>query len=336
MKRFTQLWKLAVAGLMLLSCGAPTAQAAQKVRWYVPMGYASLGVNYHRVYDAFNSMVKGVAQKTGYDGSLEILHSHELAMKRGKPGNVVAMDEAMRLTREKKAELIYLYPEEYMLHDVLRQQLTPFLGWTVKGQTYGQACLFVDKRRGLKGVAALKGKRLNGLTDYVTVRRLLFEGGVNEPLEKFFGGFDFHANPAVALEKLLKGETDAAYMGWQKWLFVQKQKPEFKNAGPLVCRPGEPMVFLATRRDMPPAVLDKLAQVLANAHRDPSFATVRWFFLAFQGSLFRTPPDYLKQYEAAFEDARKRGWATEAKRWFDTSAPARFKAWAKTHPQPGD
>ncbi len=320
----TALW-----AVVAVARAAETPARMEKLIISAPLGASSMGIDHQRLADTFTRLFDAASKKTGTRVTLDILPSYELQEERGEYGNIVQVKESIKRLKEKKVDIVYMYAEDYFLHDELHGLVRPLTSWSQHKKKYGKACLFAREERGFKKAADLKGTSVNNLKDYVTVRHLLFENGVDQPLTDFFGSFQFTMNPLEALDNLVTGKVDVVYLTWQKWLLAGRQKPEYKQVAPVVCVEEQPLVVLAARKDLAPEELEVFMTVMLNAHRDRDFATLKWFFMAFDGQFFRLDDSYLKGFADMFAQAKKRGWKKEALHWFNTESPKRFKAWLK-------
>ena len=307
---------------------ASVAQAAT-LRFSIPTGENSLGKD--QMAQTLQKMFSVVQKKTSVTLVLDPLTAYGISRKEGLPGHMIRLREYLKRLKAGTTDIVGVTAEEYFTHDALRALVTPAFAWSVNHQKFGKECLYVKKGSGITHVKQLQGKTITGLTSYQTVRRLLWENGVDMPLKKFFGKFAYIDDPMEQYQSLLAGKVDTFHDTWQGWSFYKNMKPQFKDVTPLAClKDPQPMVFFGLRKNADKAAAQKVGDYLITAHRDPEMASAKWFFLDFLGEFFKVDNTYLAASAKTFEDNRKRGWMKEAQLWHTQDSPALFKLFLKS------
>lgn len=312
--------------LFLLAVTLASAQAAS-LRFSIPTG--ENGVGKQQMAQTLQKIFDVVKQKTTVELILDPVYAYTISKQKGIPGHLIRLAEYVSRLKANKTDIVGITAEEYFTNPSLKNLVDPGFTWSVSQQKYGNECLYVNADGPIKSVKDLKGKNITGLTSYLTVRRLLFDNRVNVPLAKFFGKFSFIDDPMQQYQALVDGKVDVFHDTFQGWYFYKSQKPAFKKVKPLVCLKNQPLVFFALRKGADHAVADKVLNYLTIAHKDPAMGAARWFFLAFNGSFFKFGMEYLADYAKFYQDAEKRGWVAEAKKWHAQDSPGYFKAWLK-------
>ncbi len=297
------------------------------LRFTVPAGEHSM--DREQTLKSLSILTGHLYQKTGVRLVLDPVAAYSVARQKGLPGNLVRINEIKRRLKARLTDIVPLTAEEYFLHNDLRQSAIPFMTWTVKGQPLGQECLYVSAKKGYTHPRQLKGKIVSGVSSYITIRQILAGAGVNAPLWKFFGSFTFEDDPKTQYQSLVDGKVDVLHDTWQGYTYTRALKGAFRDIHPLACLKQQPLVMLSLRKGVSMPVAKKIGDYLLSAHRDPGLGPAKWFFVAFQGQFVYLPPDYLKNYAAAFETARKNGWVKEARQWQQQFAPVFFRQWLR-------
>ncbi len=317
--------------VILTALAAPLAVSAEfpTLRFSIPAGEQS--DDRDQTIKSLRQMFDMVKKRTGVRVVVDPVAAYTVAEQQGRPGHVIRMEKLMSRLQSGETDIVPLTAEEYLTRPGLKELVDPYLSWTVGGRHYGKECLYVHAETGPKTVEGLRGGRVGSLTSYVTVRRLLHQEGVDEPLERFFGSFSFEGEPADLYQKVASGEMTAFHDTYQGWYYYRQiHANAASKVKPLACLDKEPLVFMALRRGADRTAADTVARYTLKAHRDPDLGTARWFFVAFEGKFFRLPDDYFTAYEKKMAGARRRGWVREALRWHTETAPRLYKEWQRT------
>ncbi len=322
-------WCLGVLALALL-WAAPPAQAAQLVM-SVTIDTDSTGVKKNQLADTFNKLFSVINAKTGITMVLDALPGYTEGRKRGVFGNVVYLEEMVKRLKAKKTDIVLLSAEDYYLWPGMKDLVIPFASWTVAGKQFGRECLYASPKSGIKTAKDLKGKSIDGLKDYFTVRHILFKNGVDAPLKNFFGRFDFQSNTELSVEAMMQGKLDTVLINHQLAFYLSSIKPAYRALVPVACAENMPLYMIMIRKGADMNMINKLAPLLWTAHRDPSFAPIKWFFLAFKGAFFKLDANYLASFKPVLAQGQAKGWAKETMDWHKVQMPALYKKYISTH-----
>lgn len=320
--------------LLLLAVLASTgaAHAAAPLRFALPVESDTAGLKKSQLTDTFRKLFEAIEKKTGIKIVLDEVPAYALGRKMGIYGHRVYNQELVKRLKSKTVDILLLNAEDYFLHPGFKEMVQPYASWTVAGKQYGQECLFVSPKSGIKTAQDLKGKTIGGMTAYVTIRYMLFQKGVDMPLTKFFGGFSYENNSEEAIKELFTGKSHVTQLNHQLAYYLKGLNAQNRSIVPVVCADNTPLYMVGVRKGLDPNMLKTLGALLVTADRDPSMASVKWFFLAFRGKFFILPPNYLDGMAKIVATAKQKGWVKESDAWHNQQSPALFKAWAKKNP----
>lgn len=311
---------------------ASRAGAVETLRFALPVESDTAGLKKNQLVDTFKKLFASIEKKTGVKIILDEVPAYALGRKLGIYGHRVYNQEIMKRIKAKQVDVFLYNAEDYFLFPGFVEQTTPFASWTVAGKQYGSECLYVSPKSGIKSAANLKGKAIGGLTSYVTIRQMLAQKGVDMPLTKFFGQFNYEPNSEAAIKELYSGKSATTHLNHQLKFYLSGLNAQNRGLVPIACADNMPLYMVAHRKGINPKTLQTLGALLITADRDPSLAQIKWFFLAFRGKFFLLPPTYLDGFKKVIATAKAKGWVKEAEVWHNQQSPAFFKQWMKKNP----
>ena len=318
-----------------LTCALALAQggAARAETYRMVIGTAKdmSGVSKDSLTQSLQSLFDIVKKKTGIEVKLEYVGAYADTTKR-KYGGSFVNEEILRRFKAGTGDFAFWGPDSLHKAEMAGLKLLPLASFTVNHKKLGEECIYVKKGGLYQKAADLKGKKINNATAYLEVRQALFNAGVNMPLDKFFGEFQFNSNWSASMDEVLAGKLDAVYLGYSLYYFSMKQKPVYRNLVPIACTNNYPMMMLVMRPGLDQKKFDNVKMILANAHRDPEFRPFKWFFMAINGEFFTVPPDYLDGYRKMLQAAAARGWLKEQQAWDNGGMTALWKKWLAKKP----
>jgi ABC-type nitrate/sulfonate/bicarbonate transport system substrate-binding protein len=216
--------------------------------------------------------------------------------------------------KSKKVDVSFLSGVDYA--NYLRsghKDATPIFQLSMSKKTVYNGCLYARKGEA-KSLADLRGKKLG--TAYVRpVRLIMFKNGVNEPIEKFFGGVSFipDAPPTAMVDALEKKKIDAFYV-IETSIFVAGYTAK-KNLtwGPVACTEYDASPIFIARKDVDPNMVQKLQATVINSVKDPAFAQFQFAFKMVDGRFLPFDEKGFQKIAAVNDLVVKNGWDKEEK-----------------------
>ncbi len=180
----------------------------------------------------------------------------------------------------------------------MREKFPPLMGIMVNGKKNMNYCYYVRKSDNIKSIDQLRGKTFSTYT-YIDGRYLLYKAGIDEPLDKFFGKVVYNLGVAPEYMKALVDKKIDTFDTWDFMVETARSvDPKFKDIVPLACNEFGMNSFMIYRKDLDPAVIDKLRKAALNWKKDPRFSNVKMFFVAVKGDVFvPTEKDFQLSYD---------------------------------------
>jgi len=257
----------------------------------------------NNLVNMLQNLTKIIGKKMGVDLKMETV-----TYKTGQK----AIDAVLKEMKSGRADLGYIFGLEYAEYKKAGgKDLAPFFTLGINNSTVMRVCMYTRKGE-FHNVAELKGKRWGG-KHYMIARYLLYKNNFNVPLEKFFGSLTYIPDTPISnlINALKAGKVDAI----SSYESVVKLSGELnkKDAGfePLTCDDYESSWLFVARQGFPADKIQRIKEIVLNAHKDPDFASFKFAFQMVNGHFLPIDDKAMKQNQYLESLSSKGGWRKE-------------------------
>lgn len=226
--------------------------------------------------------------------------------------------DAMTKLMKKEVDFVGFSGDWYgKFNENSRKKFPIFFGIEFEKKKDSKYCMYVRKSDNIKTVEQLRGKKLGGWI-FKDTRYLLYKAGINEPLQKFFGGFVYKTSPfAVFMEDLVEKRIDT----FSSWEFNVKTSlgndPRFADITSVGCDYYALNPFVLYRGDIDPELIKKAQSAIFNWKKDKRFKSVSGLLYAINGGVVPFTEADMKHTLEIEELVQKGKWEDERKALID-------------------
>lgn len=222
------------------------------------------------------------------------------------------VDRIVNEFRNKKADVSYIYGIDYVQYQKSGgKDFIPLFTLTMDKSSLMRECIYVRKGD-VATPADLKGKKWVA-AHLIPTRYLLYQKGIDEPLEKFFSSIDYMSDAPLGkmVEKLNNKEIDA-FTTYSIIMRISGEETKKDSVvEPLFCDIYDHTWIFVARNDVSPQFVEKIRKIMLNAHKDRDFDTFKFAFQIIDGRFVQIDPDALEKIGKVADVINKKGWKKE-------------------------
>lgn len=251
-----------------------------------------------------------IEEKTGLSFDYEIVGSTKHTQK-----------DAMDLALERLKESGDLSWMDYRHFKEARRRgiaLQPAAIFTTGGKTSSKECLYVDMDKSYREFKDLRGKRITGgyLLDWIGIRALLHENGIDEPPDEFFGNLIPVKTYATSLRGTLGGGIDTFFMSDSLFAVIKTSVPSSDRFVPLACTDVfHNSIFPVYRESIDPKSVEKMKEIFFSVQNYPDMGIVATLMKQLNIRFIEATPEIMKQFEEEHQKTIKNGWFEESEEY---------------------
>lgn len=193
-------------------------------------------------------------------------------------------------------------------------------------------CIYVLNESGFKTINDLRGKRANGgpNIDWVGMRLILYEKGIDEPPDKFFGELIPMSTFFAALNGLLLNRIDTFALAEPVFNVLKGGNPNYAKIKPLACSKSSPNTLIPIyRKNLDEKIVDTFRSILLNCDKDPDMAVVRPFIQAAKIRFVLPEAATVAEIDKRYKLVVGKGWIAEQKKYLAEYQKTALKKAAK-------
>jgi ABC-type phosphate/phosphonate transport system substrate-binding protein len=216
-----------------------------------------------------------------------------------------------------KPDFAFMGIEHVMKLKELGLDMEPLVLASMLGKPGMQICIYTMKD--YKDVKSLRGVSVNlygGGTynaAHMALRNLLYENGVDIPLEDFFGDIYRVPYEGSNFQALILGKVQVVVEGDWNYKFYGMKLPQAKSIKTLACTVEYPAVGIFMRKGIDPDDVAKLKNYLKKIHKNAMLKELRTLVIAMKIQFVDPDPELMKRVDILYRESVEKGWCKEAK-----------------------
>ncbi|MFH1540158.1 MAG: PhnD/SsuA/transferrin family substrate-binding protein [bacterium] len=288
-----------------------SAEEKKKLLFIAPtFNIEGVGYSIDSIKEIGENLLPVIEKKTGLSFDYEIVGSTKHTQND-------AMDLALERLK-KGGDLSWM---DYRHFKEARRQgipLQPVAIFTTGGKITGKECLYVDTDKTYRKVEDLRDKRITGgyLMDWIGIRALLHENGIDERPDDFFEALIPVKTYTASLRGTLGGYIDTFFMLDSLFGVIKTSVPSSDKFAPLVCTDvSHNIVFPVYREGIDPEAVGKMKEIFFNVQDDPDMGIVAALMKQLNIYFIEATPEIMKQFEEEHQKTIKNGWFEEGEQY---------------------
>ena len=225
-----------------------------------------------------------------------------------------------------EADLTLIGSTNYLLMEKeLNKYFIPAFTIVFNNSKYADECLWVLEDSKFKTVEDLRGATWGNSVIYPT-RTILYDNGIDEPVDKFFGKTIFNEDAPLtnSVQALGSGKIDV-FAANRHHLAIggggSVPGTGGKDAKPvkyrdLVCMEGELHWTFGFNKDVPEDVRTKITKLFVTAHKNKAFQKFQFMFMAIKGGFARIEDGDYDRTREIVKLIKDGGWDKEQEAHF--------------------
>jgi len=237
-------------------------------------------------------------------------------------------DNTLKLVVDKfksgEADISFIYGNEYAQYlDSGEDVFVPMFVLSVAKQIVLPVCIYTRKGE-YDSIDQLRGKAF-GTSNYKPVRYLLYQAGIDEHLDDFFGEVKYISDSPVSniIDPLVNNEIDA-FLAYDSVIriggYYTKKSTPFE---PLVCEDYDHTWIFIARKGVDPDIIEKLTKIMVKSDKDPDFAKFQFAFKMVDGKFYPFQEKYFEKAREVYKIIKKNGWMKEEKEFYNKYLPGK-------------
>ena len=287
----------------------PEDEFTGKIRIIAPMSEKVVGGGFSKLLE---DIIAVLEKETGRD-----FEYFEVGYRTGDNDGLIVYNAF----KNNEADFGYVSSIEYLLaEDEWSQIMIPAFTMVFNGSKEHSDCLYVREDSDYQTVEDLRGSKWGSSRVYPT-RMLLYENGIDEPLDEFFGEALFIDDAPVihSIQALQKGEVDAVTINKHHLVIgggasvpgQEKQETLNVKYRELTCNRGEQHWIFVFHKKVPKEIRDELTKLMVRAHKDDAFAAFKFVFMALKGGFAPLAEKDLDRSREIVNLMKRNGWDKE-------------------------
>ncbi|MFA6450815.1 MAG: PhnD/SsuA/transferrin family substrate-binding protein [bacterium] len=219
--------------------------------------------------------------------------------------------------RKNKPDFAFMGIEHVVLLEEYNMDWQPMVIASLLGSPGMRICIYSTKD--YKDVKSLRGATVNlygggtYTTAHMAIRKLLFDNGIDMPIENFFG--DIYSIPFEGsnFQALILGKVDAVVEGDWNYKFYGANLPQAKTIKTVACTDEYPAVGIFMKKGLDGADVAKLKDYLKNIHKNPKLKELRTLVVGLKIRFVDPDMKLMESVDLLYKESAKKGWLKESK-----------------------